>query len=275
MDLFRTDFFFSKPDKKIRKFGQIFISVIKQSIGFTARGRDSSVGIATGYRLDGPGIESRWGRDFPRPVQTCPGTNPASYTMGTGSFPGIKRPGRGVDHPPPCSAEVEGRVGLYICSPSGPSWPVIGWPLPLPLSRILRLRDNETIWRDGSIIFVISVNFLSHFFIFLSIYLFFFLSLFLLYLFVPSFFLRSFLFLWPLLFLLSFFFSISAFYLSFVFLCFSFDFSFSPFFLSSLSVSAFFLYFSVPFPSVFLFLHSSLPFFLTFLLLPFLSSPCK
>jgi hypothetical protein len=29
-------------------------------------GPGSSVGIATGYGLDGPGIESRWGRDFPR-----------------------------------------------------------------------------------------------------------------------------------------------------------------------------------------------------------------
>jgi len=28
-------------------------------------GRDSSVGIATRYGLDGPGIEFRWGRDFP------------------------------------------------------------------------------------------------------------------------------------------------------------------------------------------------------------------
>jgi hypothetical protein len=27
-------------------------------------GRDSSVGIATGYGLDGPGIKARWGRDF-------------------------------------------------------------------------------------------------------------------------------------------------------------------------------------------------------------------
>jgi len=27
--------------------------------------RDSSVGTATRYGLDGPGIESRWGRDFP------------------------------------------------------------------------------------------------------------------------------------------------------------------------------------------------------------------
>jgi len=46
--------------------------------------------------------------------------------MGTGSFPGVKRPGRGVDHPSPSSAEVEGRVELYVCSPSGLSWPVLG-----------------------------------------------------------------------------------------------------------------------------------------------------
>ena len=71
------------------------------------------------------------GARFSAPVQTGPGTHPASYTMGTGSFPGVKRPGRGVDPPP--SGEVEGRVKLYIFSPSGPSWPVPGWPLPLPL----------------------------------------------------------------------------------------------------------------------------------------------
>ena len=49
----------------------------------------SSVGIATDYGLDGPRIESRWGRDIP-PVQTGPGAHPASCTMGTGSFPGVK-----------------------------------------------------------------------------------------------------------------------------------------------------------------------------------------
>jgi len=27
-------------------------------------GRDSSVGIATSYGMDGPGVESRWWRDF-------------------------------------------------------------------------------------------------------------------------------------------------------------------------------------------------------------------
>jgi hypothetical protein len=53
--------------------------------------------------------------------------------MGTGSFPGVKRPGRGVDHPPPSSAEVKERVELYIYSPSGPSWPVLGRTLRLPL----------------------------------------------------------------------------------------------------------------------------------------------
>jgi hypothetical protein len=40
-------------------------------------------------------------------VKTGPGAHPASCTMGTGSFPGVKRPGRGADHPPPPSAEVE------------------------------------------------------------------------------------------------------------------------------------------------------------------------
>jgi hypothetical protein len=29
-----------------------------------------------------------------------PGAHPASYTMGTGSILGVKRPGRGFDHPP-------------------------------------------------------------------------------------------------------------------------------------------------------------------------------
>ena len=47
-------------------------------------GPGSSVGIATGYGVDGSGIESRWGRDFPHlsrpalgpiqpPVQWVPG----------------------------------------------------------------------------------------------------------------------------------------------------------------------------------------------------------
>jgi hypothetical protein len=81
------------------------------------RGQDSVVGIATSYGLDGPGIEFRWGARFSVPIQTGPGAHPASYTTGTGSFPSVKRPGRGVDHPPPSSAEVKERVGLISLLP--------------------------------------------------------------------------------------------------------------------------------------------------------------
>ena len=44
---------------------------------------------------------------FSAPVQTGPGANLASYTIATGSFPGVKRPGRDVDHPPASSAEFK------------------------------------------------------------------------------------------------------------------------------------------------------------------------
>jgi hypothetical protein len=49
----------------------------------------------------------------------------------------VKRPGRGVDHPPPSSAEVKERVELYLYSPSGPSWPVLGWTFTFTLRVVL------------------------------------------------------------------------------------------------------------------------------------------
>ena len=88
--------------------------------------RDSSVGIATRYGLDGPGIESRWGGEI---FRTGPRAHPASYIIGTGSFPGVKRPGRGVHNTPPCSTEVKEEVELYLYSTSEPSWPAVGWNL--------------------------------------------------------------------------------------------------------------------------------------------------
>ena len=65
------------------------------------------------------------GARFSAPFQTGPGAHPASYTVDTRSLPGVKQPGRDVD-PPQSSTEVEGRVELYLYSPSGPSWPVLG-----------------------------------------------------------------------------------------------------------------------------------------------------
>jgi hypothetical protein len=50
---------------------------------------------------------SRWGTRFFAHVQTGPVSQPASCTMGTGSFPEVKRPGRGADHLPRPNAEVE------------------------------------------------------------------------------------------------------------------------------------------------------------------------
>jgi len=55
-------------------------------------GRDSSVGIATAYRLDVLGIESRLGRDFPHPSRRA--LRPTqSLHNGYRVFPGGKAAG--------------------------------------------------------------------------------------------------------------------------------------------------------------------------------------
>ena len=71
------------------------------------------------------------GAKFSGPFQKGSGTHPTSCTVGTGSFPGVKSPGRGVDHPPPSRVKVKERIELYIYSPFGLSWPVLGRALPL------------------------------------------------------------------------------------------------------------------------------------------------
>ena len=68
-------------------------------------GQDSSVGIATRYGLDGPASNPVVAR-FSASFQTGPVAHPASYTMVTGYFPGVRRPGRGVDNPPTSTAEI-------------------------------------------------------------------------------------------------------------------------------------------------------------------------
>ena len=73
----------------------------------STRGPGSVVGIATGYGLDGPGIESRWGRDFPhlsrpdlRPTQP-----PVQWIPGLSW--GKERPGRDGDPSVTSSAVVK------------------------------------------------------------------------------------------------------------------------------------------------------------------------
>ena len=96
--------------------------------------RDSRVGIAIRYGLNGPGIESRCERDFPHPSGTAVGPTQHPIQWVAGLSRRVKRPGRGVDHPTPSSAEVKERVELYLYSNSGPSWRVISVPLRSRLS---------------------------------------------------------------------------------------------------------------------------------------------
>jgi hypothetical protein len=76
-------------DPKKERNGRYIIYLYKL---YLYRSRDSVVGIATRYGLEGPGIESRWGEIF-HTYQTGSGVHPASCTMGTGSFPGVKAAG--------------------------------------------------------------------------------------------------------------------------------------------------------------------------------------
>ena len=87
--------------------------------------RDRSVGIATRY---GPGIESRWGRDFPHLSSRLWGP-PSLLYSGYRVFPWSKTAGAWHWPTNPSSAEFKERVELYVYSPSGPSWPVLGWTL--------------------------------------------------------------------------------------------------------------------------------------------------
>ena len=80
-------------------------------------GRDSPVGIATELRTGQSGDQISVGGEI-----YCTSLLYNGYRV----VPGSKRQGRHVDHPPPSSAEVEGRVELYLYSPSGSSSPILG-----------------------------------------------------------------------------------------------------------------------------------------------------
>jgi hypothetical protein len=62
-------------------------------------GRDGAIGIATLYRLDGPGIESRWECDFLQPCKFPWGPPSLMYIGCQVSFPQVNRPECGVEHP--------------------------------------------------------------------------------------------------------------------------------------------------------------------------------
>ena len=111
-------------------------------------GRGGSVSIKTRFGLDGPRIESQWGGEIFRTRPDRPRGPPSLLYKGYRVFPGGKATGPWRWPPIPSSAEVKERVELYLYSPSGPSWPVIGWNLPLPLgSVIVRRALGLTVWQ--------------------------------------------------------------------------------------------------------------------------------
>jgi hypothetical protein len=77
---------------------------------FHLASRDSSVGIATGYGLDGWSSSPVGDKIFllSTSSRTAMGpTQPIIQWAQEGSFAGVKRPERGADHSPPSSAEVK------------------------------------------------------------------------------------------------------------------------------------------------------------------------
>ena len=86
---------------------------------------------------------------FSASIQTGPGAQPVSYTMDNGSFPGLKRPRRVVEHPPPSRAEFEGTLELYTCSPMGFRSLFKGkftFTFPLSLGKSTCCFDNVGMW---------------------------------------------------------------------------------------------------------------------------------
>jgi hypothetical protein len=53
----------------------------------------SAVGIAARYGLDGPGIESQWGPDFPHPSKPALGPTQTPVQLVPGFFRGSKAAG--------------------------------------------------------------------------------------------------------------------------------------------------------------------------------------
>ena len=99
-------------------------------------GLDSAVSIAISYVLDTPGIESRWGRGYPHPSRPSLGPTQPPIQGAPGLFPGGKAAGAWRwAIPPSFNADIKERVGLYLYFPRGPSWLVLGWTLPLSLTK--------------------------------------------------------------------------------------------------------------------------------------------
>jgi hypothetical protein len=92
--------------------------------------RDSSVGIVTRYGLGRSGVRITVGGEIfrTRPDRLWSPSN-LLYNGYRVSFPGVKRPGCSVDHPPNLAPRLMKEYSNTSTPPSGPSWHVLGWNL--------------------------------------------------------------------------------------------------------------------------------------------------
>ena len=107
--------------------GRISQSVYRFATGWTVRGSNPAGGEIFCTRPDLP-----WGP-------------PSFLYNGYQVFSRGKTAGAWRCSPTQSSAEVKGRVELYLYSASGPSWPVTGWILPLPDYNYVPWRQTDAI----------------------------------------------------------------------------------------------------------------------------------
>ena len=77
----------------------VYIYIYITSLTSVSGIRDSLVGTATRYGLEGSGFEPRWGLGFSRPSRMVPSPTQPPVQGQQVTFPGLKRPGCGVDRP--------------------------------------------------------------------------------------------------------------------------------------------------------------------------------
>ena len=97
--------------------------------------------------LDGQGIESRWGEIFRTRPEHPWGPISLLCSGHRVPVPGVKCPGRGVDHTPKYGDEVTERVDLYLYSLSRTSLPVVNGTGVLKLMEICFSDYGHKKWR--------------------------------------------------------------------------------------------------------------------------------
>ena len=75
---------------------------------------DIEVNVVTCYRLDGPGIESQWGRDFPCLSRPAPKPTQPPVQRLPGLLREVKSPGHGANQQSTSSVEITNGLALHL-----------------------------------------------------------------------------------------------------------------------------------------------------------------